>query len=168
MLGLPAERPGPPCERRPRSRFQKQGQPRLRKAPSRAGTGRGKSRTSRKSAPERREPRGGDRPRGSEGPRASRPGGTAPSRSRSTPSPPAEGRASACCGRRMRPAPLQSSQAERPARSRQVRDSRRSGLPREMQPESVPSRKSPIMIGINAKLAQKILKATVLSLSRST
>ena len=29
MLGLPADRPGPRCERRPRSRLQKQGQPRL-------------------------------------------------------------------------------------------------------------------------------------------
>ena len=35
-----------------------------------------------------------------------------------------------------------------------------------MQPESVPSRKTPIMIGINAKLASKILKATVLALDR--
>jgi len=78
----------------------------LRKEPFRAGPGRGRSRTSLKSALERREPRGEARPRGSEGLRASRLAGTGPSRSHSTSSPPAEGRGAARCGRRTRPAPL--------------------------------------------------------------
>lgn len=190
LLGLPADRPGPPCECRPRSRFQKQGQPRLRKrglaatdprkperlpiplfvqkiqrravesddaeaqvprprlAKLRKGRHAGPAELLERSRPEP-GPGAGDRglprnPHRNAGSHKAEPVRQAAEDLAHGDLPEQPHRDHVVDHRLQREvaAPLRSTEGERPRRSRRVRDSRRSEVPREIQPVFVPLQES--------------------------